>query len=87
LRRWITYSEIIGSSEEPLIYRLSEALTSAVTEVLLIGNLFILWVLMANKSTVSLIDTGFIRAGSYVVRYSLHSDNGAVQFRPFHLVK
>jgi hypothetical protein len=33
------------------------------------------------------IDTGSIRTGSYVVRYSLHSDHGAAQFRPFHLVK
>jgi len=34
-----------------------------------------------------LIDTGSIRTGSYVVRYSLHPDHGAAQFRPFHLVK
>ena len=33
------------------------------------------------------IDTGSIRTGSYVVRYSLHADHGAAQFRPFHLVK
>jgi hypothetical protein len=34
-----------------------------------------------------LIDTGSIRTGTYVVRYSLHSDHGAAQFRPFRLVK
>jgi hypothetical protein len=34
-----------------------------------------------------LIDTGSIPSGSYVVRYSLHSDHGTAQFRPFHLVK
>ncbi|MGA2252432.1 hypothetical protein [Terracidiphilus sp.] len=33
------------------------------------------------------IDTESIRTGSYVVRYSLHSDHGTAQFRPFHLVK
>jgi anti-sigma factor RsiW len=33
------------------------------------------------------IDTGSIRTGSYVVRYSLHADHGAAQSRPFHLVK
>ena len=34
-----------------------------------------------------LIYTESIPSGSYFVRYSLHSDHGAVQFRPFHLVK
>ncbi len=34
-----------------------------------------------------LIDVGSVRAGSYVIRYSLHSDQGAAQFRAFHLVK
>jgi|GEM_PF-2229446 len=33
------------------------------------------------------IDTGLIRTGSYVIRYSLHADHGAAQSRPFHLVK
>jgi len=34
-----------------------------------------------------LIDTESIRTGSYVIRYSPHSDQGAAQFRSFHLVK
>jgi hypothetical protein len=33
-----------------------------------------------------LIDAGSIPTGSYVVRYSLHSDHGSARLRPFHLV-
>ena len=32
-----------------------------------------------------LIDPGSIPTGSYVVRYSLHSDHGGARFRPFNL--